>query len=213
MDSAGVRGLIYAGEPVNLSKFLTEAASVGVTFDWVTVDANNYDPSLTEGAGTSADGTYVRTVIHPFLTDEEAANNEATQQYRELMERYDPDGKIAYLGVQALSGWLLFAKAANECGADLSRDCVWENASELTEWNSGGLHAPSDLTGGGHASECWSLAVVEDGAFRIADISPTDDVYVCGDDSVATLEGDYGTGVKCPNPTYASDPKPSNCAS
>ena len=38
------------------------------------------------------------------------------------MERYDPDGKIAYLGVQGLSAWLLFAKAANECGADLYRD-------------------------------------------------------------------------------------------
>jgi ABC-type branched-subunit amino acid transport system substrate-binding protein len=212
MQGAGVRGLIYVGEPGNLAKFLTEAKSYGADFDWVTVDANAYDPTLTDGAGAAADGTFVRTSIHPFLTDADAKNNEAIGQYRALMDRYDPGGKIAYLGVQGLSAWLLFAKAANECGADLSRDCVWEHASAIKEWTGGGLHARADLTGGGHAPTCWSLVVVEGGKFRVADIHPTDEVFVCDEKSVVTLQGDYGAGAKCPNPAYASDPKPSNCA-
>jgi ABC-type branched-subunit amino acid transport system substrate-binding protein len=212
MRGAGVRGLIYVGEPGYLAKFLTEAQSLGMDFDWVTVDANAYDPTLTDGAGTAADGTYVRTSISPFLTDAEARDNPATQQYRDLMARYEPNGKIAYLGVQGLSAWLLFAKAANECGADLSRDCVWQKASTITEWTGGGLHAPADLTGGGHTPKCWSLVVVEDGRFRVADIDPSDGVFVCDGKSVVELNGDYGHGVKCPNPAYATDPKPSNCA-
>ena len=42
--------------------------------------------------------------------------------YLELMERYNPDGKTAMLGMQGLSALLLFATAANECGAELTPD-------------------------------------------------------------------------------------------
>jgi ABC-type branched-subunit amino acid transport system substrate-binding protein len=212
MRGAGVRGLIWVGDPHFLAKVLTEAASINYKLDWVTADANDYDPALTEGAGAAANNTYVRSVFWPFLTDEEAAGNPATEQYRQLMREYDPGGKIAYLGVQGLSAWLLFVKAVDECGADVTRDCVWKNASAVTEWTGGGLHAPSDLTGkGGHASNCWSLVGVKDGSFALADIDPTDGPYVCADDSVSALKGDYGTGTKCANPAYADDPKPSNC--
>ena len=170
---------------------MREAQSLDVDFDWVSVDSNAYDPTLAE-AGEAAATTHVRSTISPFLTDEDAEDNVAIQQYRELMERYDPDGKIAYLGVQGLSAWLLFAKAADECGADLSRDCVWEKAARVTEWTGGGLHAPADLTDGGKAPQCWSLVLVEDGKFRTADIDPNDGVFACDPESVVALEGDYG---------------------
>ena len=71
--------------------------------------------------------------------------NPATQQYLDLIDQYDPGGKIANLGAQGLSSWLLFAKAANECGADLTRDCVWAKAQGDHEWTGGGLHAPQNL--------------------------------------------------------------------
>jgi len=43
-------------------------------------------------------------------------------------------------------------------------------------------------------------------------IEPTDGIFNCADGNVAKLTGDYGTGAKCPNPAYATDPKPSNCS-
>jgi ABC-type branched-subunit amino acid transport system substrate-binding protein len=211
MKAAGVRGLYWVGEPANLSKLLSEAAGVGITFDWVLSDANHYDPQIPEVAGESADGLYVRTAIHPFLTEEDAAGNEATMQYRELIDRYDPGGKIAYLGVQALSSWLLFAKAASECGVDITRDCVWEKAQEITEWTGGGLHAPQNLAEK-TASNCFALLVVEGGTFQTVDVGATDGIYNCEEGNVVELEGDYGTGARCPNPAFADDPKPSNCA-
>jgi ABC-type branched-subunit amino acid transport system substrate-binding protein len=210
MRNNGVKGLYWVGEPTNLSKFLSEAASLGVTFEWVIADANHYDAQLTS-IGAAADGTYVRTAFYPFLDPDEAKKNPATQQYLDLIDQYDPGGKIANLGAQGLSSWLLFAKAANECGADLTRDCVWEKAKAIKEWSGGGMHAPQDLSTG-DASNCYALLKIEGGKFVLDDkIEPTESIYNCDDGNVAKLTGNYGTGAKCPNPAYATDPKPSNC--
>ena len=211
MRNQGVKGLYWVGEPTNLSKFLSEAASLDVKFDWVLTDANHYDPQVTS-IGTAADGTYVRTGFYPFLDPAEAKKNPATQQYLDLINQYDPGGKIANLGAQGLSAWLLFAKAANECGADLTRDCVWAKAQAITEWTGGGMHAPQNLKTR-DASNCFALLKVAGGKFVLdSGIKPTDSIYNCDKGNVAKLTGDYGTGAKCPNPAYASDPKPSNCS-
>ena len=47
MRNQGVKGLYWVGEPTNLSKFLSEAASLDIKFDWVLTDANHYDPQVT----------------------------------------------------------------------------------------------------------------------------------------------------------------------
>lgn len=210
MRNQGVQGLYWVGEPTNLSKLLSEAASLGVTFEWVLTDANHYDEQLTS-IGAAADGTYVRTAFYPFLDEEQAKENPATQQYLDLINEYDPGGKIANLGAQGLSSWLLFAQAANECGAELTRDCVWEKAQAITEWTGGGMHARQNLKERS-ASNCYALLKVEGGEFVLDDaIEPSESIYNCDDGNVAALEGNYGTGAKCPNPAYATDPKPSNC--
>jgi hypothetical protein len=106
---------------------------------------------------------------------------------------------------------LLFAKAADECGAELTRDCVWEKAQAITEWTGGGLHAPQDLKTK-NASNCFALLKVANGKFTLDNgIKPTDGIFNCTEGNVVKLKGDYGTGAKCPNPAYASDPKPSTC--
>ena len=110
----------------------------------------------------------MRTAFYPFLDPAQAKKNPATQQYLDLIEQYDPGGKIANLGAQGLSAWLLFAKAANECGADLTRDCVWAKAQAITEWTGGGLHAPQNLKTK-DASNCYALLKVEDGKFVLDD--------------------------------------------
>ncbi|MCZ7535038.1 MAG: hypothetical protein M5T61_03195 [Acidimicrobiia bacterium] len=127
------------------------------------------------------------------------------------MDEYVPGGKIADLGITAFSAWLLFAKAAGECGADLTRDCVWANATATTEWSGGGLHATQNLAGGPSAG-CFVEIEAKDGAWVISDISPNDGVFSCDPENVFKLSGDYGEGMKCENPAFATDPKPSNCA-
>jgi hypothetical protein len=54
---------------------------------------------------------------------------------------------------------------------------------------------------------------VVDGKFQLVDdLDPNDGIYNCDPANVVALKGDYGTGAKCPNPAFADDPKPSNCA-
>lgn len=210
MKSAGATALIWVGEPVNLGKFMVEAQAVGLELDWVRTDANHYDTKLLDEAGDAADGVYVRSVFAPFL-DGSAEPGSASEQYVQLIDQYVDGGITAYLGVQGLSGWLLFATAARDCGADLTRDCVFEKINSITEWTGGGLHAPIDQTSEA-GPDCFDLFTVEGGEFTLADISPNNGLYSCAAENVIALTGDYGEGAECPNPAYASDPKPSNCA-
>ncbi len=210
LKSKGVEALIWVGEPVNLGKLLTTAQAVDYELQWIRTDANHYDPKLTDEAGAAADNTFVRSVFAPFLEGTAEAGS-ASEQYNQLIDQYKPGGVKAYLGVQALSSWLLFATAARDCGADLTRDCVFEKTTATTSWSGGGLHAPVDLSGD-TGPACFNLFQVVDGEFTLAEIGATDGIYNCDDGNLATLTGDYGTGARCPNPAYADDPKPSNCA-
>ncbi len=204
------KGLIWVGEPVNLAKLMSELKALDVTLDWVRTDANHYDAKVLE-AGDDADGVYVRSAFAPFIGNAAEAGS-ATAQYADLIETYDEGGIQAYLGIQSLSAWLLFATAARDCGAELTRDCLMEKAAANTTWSGGGIHAPLDLSGA-TPSTCYALFVVEGGAFATVDIAPNNGIYRCDPDNVATLVGDYGTGAKCQNSAFATDPKPSNCGS
>ena len=211
MRNEGVKGLYWVGEPTNLSKLLSEAASLGIKFDWVLTDANHYDPQVTS-VGDAADGTYVRTAFYPFLDRPQAKQNPATQQYLDLIDQYDPGGKIANLGAQGLSAWLLFAKAANECGADLTRDCVWEKAKAITEWTGGGLHAPQDLKTGD------AIELLRAARGRGAEVRRRDDINAerrhlqLRRRERRQADRRLRDRRQVPNPAYATDPKPSNCS-
>ena len=123
--------------------------------------ANFYDQTYLEAAAGSAEGTFVETVFHPF---EEADDNPATAQYLDLIEAQG--GKVALLGAQSMSGWLLFATAAGDCdrAGDLSRTCVMETAAEVDEWTGGGLHAPTS-PGTNEGASCQIVLQVEGDAF------------------------------------------------
>jgi ABC-type branched-subunit amino acid transport system substrate-binding protein len=208
MKSKNVTGLIWVGEPVNLGKLMSEAKALGVELQWARTDANHYDPKLLE-VGDDADGVYVRSVFAPFLGDAVEPGS-ASEEYNQLIDQYDEGGIKAYLGVQALSSWLLFATAARDCGAELTRDCLLEKASGTTSWNGGGLHAPMDLSGI-RGPDCFDLLVVEGGEFTLTDIEPNNGIFLCDAANLIELSGDYGEGTKCKNPDFATDPTPSNC--
>ena len=105
--------------------------------------------------------------------------NPAVQQYIDHVEAID--GKVASLGTQAWSAWLLFAQAARDCDLEdnLTRSCVLEGAASVTDWTGGGLHAPTS-PGTNEPPECTIVLQIEDGAFtRCA----PDEGFDCGEDS------------------------------
>jgi hypothetical protein len=150
----------------------------------IVLQANLYDQSLLELAG-ERDYVRVRTSFTPF---ELAADNAATADYLELMERYNPDGTVALLGMQGLSSLLLFAQAASACGSDLTRACLVDEASAVDGWTGGGLHAPTspaDVT----PSTCFALLALGDGEFVLDEelTEPTDGIFNCEDDNLVEV--------------------------
>jgi hypothetical protein len=124
---------------------------------------------------------------HPF---EAAADNKATQDYLDLMAQYNPDGKIALLGAQGLSSWLMFASAATACGSDLTADCLLEQASGLSDWTGGGLHAPQ-TPGNTEPSTCWLALSLDASGFRANEDATraNDGVYNCDPKNVVEISG------------------------
>jgi hypothetical protein len=110
------------------------------------------------------------------------------------MDRYNPDGKVAQLGMQGLSSWLLFAQAATACGSELTADCLLTEAAAPEEWTGGGLHA-RQTPGTGEPSPCYLIiGLDEDGFFYNEEATaPTDGdgVYNCDEENVFHLTGDY----------------------
>ena len=192
LKDRGVKGLIWVGEPENLAKFQQAMVDGAYELDWIRTDANHYDAKLIDVGGAAIKNTFIRSVFHPFA---DASENPATEQYLEAFAEYLPDGKAeAYLGLQAWSAWLLWAKAAKECGADLTRKCVYDNLQTVTEWTGGGLHSvqnPGDNTPGA----CFTLIEATPTGFELADIDPNDGIYSCNPKNLYTLTGEYGKGV------------------
>ena len=94
-----------------------------------------------DAAGDAADGTFVRTAIWPF---EEADENPATQRYLDIVDA--TDGKVAVLGVQSMSAWLLFADGGQGLRPRIEPDPELRprpRRRHHVDWDGGGLHAPT----------------------------------------------------------------------
>ncbi len=193
IKDAGVKGLLWTGEPENLAKLMQALTDIGYQLDFVRTDANHYDDKLITTGGPAIKNTYIRTVFTPF---ELAKPGTPTQEYLDLFKKYLPNGKAkAALGLQAWSAWLLFATAANECGNDLTRKCAYDNAHKISAWTGGGLHATVDLSSP-KAPACFTELVASSSGFKIADdLKKTEGIFHCDPKSVYTLTGDYGKGA------------------
>lgn len=181
-----VQVLEFVGEPDNFSQLLAAMDLVGYRPQVIIQQANFYERRLLELAGDDAEDVLVRLQFTPL---ELADTNPATSDYLELMERYNPDGKVALLGMQATSALLLFAQAATACGAELTRTCLLEQASSITEWTGGGLHAVQDPSSD-QPSPCFALMRIEDGAYVLdEELTQADEgIYNCDPANVLEVE-------------------------
>jgi len=180
--AAAEPGLIrFVGEPANLALLQLALQEIGYQPEVTFQVTSFYDQTFLDAAGDAAEGTFVESIFSPF---EEADENPATARFLEVMEAQG--GKVALLGAQSMSGWLLFATAARDCdrAGDLSRTCVLETTAQAEEWTGGGLHAPTS-PGTNEGATCQVLLRVEDGAFvRHA----PDDGYACDESYQVEVE-------------------------
>jgi hypothetical protein len=190
MEEEGVEILDFVGQPEGLTTLTQAMDTAGWYPELIMVSTNFYDSKYQEEGGAVAGNTLIQSVFHPY---EMADENKATQDFLDLMEQYNPEGKVAQLGTQGLSSWLLFAQAATACGSELTGECVLEEAQALEGWTGGGVHAPQQ-PGNTDAPACFLFVKVGADGFTYDEeaTAPTDGIYNCDPGNVFELEGDYG---------------------
>ncbi|MCU0270566.1 MAG: ABC transporter substrate-binding protein [Acidimicrobiales bacterium] len=143
-SAAGATMFEYRGTPEYTVPLMNTMVEVGYAPTAMLQQGNHYAKQFIEGNDALGEiPTYVEIGIFPF---EDAAENPPTQQFLDLMDDTVPGWSEdpALLGVYSWSSWLLFAQAAKQCGSELTRECVLEKATAITQWDGGGLHAPVD---------------------------------------------------------------------
>ncbi|MDN4172159.1 ABC transporter substrate-binding protein [Nocardioides sp. SOB77] len=108
----------------------------------------------------AADGMVSGMVFQPF---ENADVVPAVQDYLDILEGAGADPGL--LSMQAVSAFLLWADVAQDCGSDLTRECMVAGLSDVHEWSGGGLHAPSD-PGANMPPECALVVELQGDAFE-----------------------------------------------
>ncbi len=126
LTSLQVGNLRYLGKT-----FPDATAHIGVLTGDIPLIANHYDQKLIDTASSALTNApvYIQLNIAPF---DQATKSSAIGQYLAAFQQYKPSGKShTYLGVNAWSAWLLFAKAGSSCGNDLTCTCFYNAAKKI----------------------------------------------------------------------------------
>ena len=206
--SSGAGTLMWVGEAGNATSAIAKLKEQG----WEghpLLETNMYDPLLFSQGNEAIEGAVIRQAVHPV---EEAGDWPATQQYLDNLKEYVPDAKVAPLGIQTTSAWLLFAVAANACAeandGQISRQCILEQAAAQKDWTGGGLHAAQDPAKFDEtaASPCSMLLIVKDGKFErlypeVGGDGDDGDGFHCPSNGVTEVPANAGKGVVAPGAT------------
>ena len=135
----GVKGLYFVGEPQDFGQLIAALAQINYKLDWIAAAANQYDPKLIKAAGSALgfENVYVRH-RHGAVPGRPTSRRSRSTRTCSTSTSRTSTRKQAALGMNSFSSWLLFAQAAKACGADLTRKCMYDNASKVSNWDGGG---------------------------------------------------------------------------
>ena len=175
LKACGAQVVVWVGSPQpNFENFLAASKQIGFAPQAWLSDANQYDSQFASWNGQNGgdgDNVYVRVATVPF---ELAGQVPAVKQYMDLITA--EGGKIAFLGEQATSAFLLWATAVQSCGSNVTAKCVLDAAAAQKNWTAGGLHTPTN-PGSNDAPSCGILMKLQGGTF--VKVAPTASVFDC----------------------------------
>lgn len=193
-----IGAMFFVGADSNLVLLYKAMREIGYVPNLVLNDANFYtELMVAPGNADASEGFKVRTAYAPF---EEADRFPGMKSYLDMMAKYQPDGKIAGLGLQATSAFLMFVTAANACldanDNVLERECVLAAGKQITSWTGGGLHTETN-PGANLPPECGIIMEVRDGRWQrlFPEYGGPDDNgggWHCDDPGRFEITGDFG---------------------
>lgn len=212
-----VTALMFAGQPRDLANLVSAIdASNNTDLQWIFSEPNGYDQVYTQNVNRAAGATPVFMPLYstPFeVAGQSNPNGQAMQQYLDLVEKYLTKGKgRTLLSVNAFASWLLFAQAASQCGANLTRDCLVENVQKITSFDAGGLlsqRTPSDPT---QASQCFTAVQAvpttkaKSGFVVWSKVKPNQGIFNCAADNRVDLQLEDSFFQTYPKGPQRSDP-------
>jgi ABC-type branched-subunit amino acid transport system substrate-binding protein len=190
LQTKGVQAFTIVNAPDNLAALFRSMDDIGYFPKFTVLPANMYDTKLTKGAGTALKGNVL--IVTNAVPFELASTHPATKQFLDILAKYVPGAQPKALGINAWSSWLLWATAAKACGSELTRTCLLDHAKSVTQWNGGGLHAPTHPgNASGSFSPCFLLmrATPTGFVYDKTMTKPTDDIFNCDPKNLFDLPG------------------------
>ena len=190
IKSAGVKGLVFSGNPQDLPKLEQALQDANYTLDWIDANPNSYSKSFLDLTGplTDQQPNYTEPGVFPL---EKSPESPANQQLTAIFKQYVPDGEVNSLAVAGWSAWLLFAQSARDCGSQLTRKCVLDNAAKNKAWTAGGVQPPVDLSDKTSKRVCFTVEHASSSGWTPIELNGPDGKYYRCIDNKVTLQGNY----------------------
>lgn len=139
LQTQGIKAL-WPAESGGIGPYFQAMNTVGFDPTFVALGSQFYVQSTIKAMqGLHLPPVYVETSWWPL---EMADQNPATQQLIQVMHRYAKGDTIDFDDEEAAESWLLWAKYASMCGANLTVSCVLNHAVSEKNWTAGGIQSP-----------------------------------------------------------------------
>lgn len=189
--STGGYQAIWPADDGNMAPYFQAMSTANYSPAFVILGVQFYEKSTIQGmGGLHLPPVYVETSWWPL---EMASQNPATEQLLQVMHKYAPSASVDFDDEEGAEAWLLWAKAASACGANLTVTCVLNGAAAEKNWSAGGIEAPvAQLTMSNEnpqPSPCFALLQAKPSGFVYdkALTEPTQSIWNCKPKNVVQL--------------------------
>jgi hypothetical protein len=181
-QSKGVKAL-EPSDDAALAPYLQAMNTAGYNPAFIFLTTQFYAKATLQAAsGVKLPPTYTDTQTWPF---ELASQSPGLQQMQAMMSKYAKGDPIDQDDEYATNSWVLFAKSASACGANLTVSCVLSHAAAQKDWTGGGVMSPVTQLAMSNQnptpSDCFVLMQVEPGKFAYdkSDTKPNNSIWHC----------------------------------
>jgi hypothetical protein len=171
--------------------YLQAMSTAGYKPAFILLGTQFYNSTLTKAmAGLQLPPIYVLTSWWPL---EMASQNPSTNQMVQVMHKYASGDAIDFDDEEGAEAWLLWAKSASACGANLTVSCILTSAAAQKNWTAGGIQAPvAQLVPSNQnpiPSPCFAILKASPGGFSYdkSMTQPTQSIWNCSPKNTVEL--------------------------